>query len=130
MFAKVVEVTGNPDPFEQPPQQIPTCQRNSDEDEVYAHMLRKARLDPKPREHDDLCRDCQKVAQHNVYRGFDQRHGARLVHAVPMKSESISARGFSSEWRMPAWAVRCTTVSGFAYAKMSAMCAASSIITM
>jgi len=89
MFAKVVDVTGNPDPFEQTPQQIPTCQRNSDEDEAYADMLRGACLDREPREHDDLRRDSQNVAQHNVCRGFDQRHGARLVHAIRMIFESI-----------------------------------------
>ena len=37
MFATVVEVTGNPDPFEQPQQLIPARQRDGNKDEALQH---------------------------------------------------------------------------------------------
>jgi hypothetical protein len=65
-------VTGNPDPFEQPPQQVTASQRDPDEDEADGQMLRKPCLDPEPWKNDNLRGDGQNIADDHVCRGLDK----------------------------------------------------------
>jgi len=68
MSAAVTGSTGNPDPLEQPPQQIPTHQRDHYESSADRQMLAERGLDPEPWKHDDLRGDGKNIADYDVCR--------------------------------------------------------------
>jgi len=68
--------------LEQPPQQIPTDQRDPDESQTDRQMIAKRGLDPEQRKHDDLRGNGQNVTDNDIRRGLDQRNGTRLLHVI------------------------------------------------
>ena len=72
MSGMAVEVTGSPDPFEQPPQEVPTRQGDPDEGQPYSQVLPQCSVNAEPRKHHNLGEDGQDVTDGDIGRGFDK----------------------------------------------------------
>jgi len=70
-----------PPALEQPAQGVAPDQRDRGEDRAQRKVVSKARVQAKPGEHHDLCDHRQRVSQHDIGYGVEQRHAARLDHA-------------------------------------------------
>jgi hypothetical protein len=81
MFAMAAGAAGNPDPLEQPAQQITSGQRDPDEGKAYGQVLAERGIKAKPREHNDLRADSENIADSDIRHRFSQRHEAGLGHA-------------------------------------------------
>lgn len=68
MSAMVAGAIGNPDPLEQPSQEVATDEGYADKDETYREVFCQPGLKAEPREHRDLRRDCQPVSDYAVLR--------------------------------------------------------------
>lgn len=80
MSATVAGATGNPDPFEQPPQSERPDYAHYRENHAHLQVLRQRRMQPEDREDQDL-RD-HRDAMADDHDSFDNRHEARLFHAA------------------------------------------------
>jgi hypothetical protein len=81
MSAMVAGAIGNPESFEQSPQEIPSRQRDGDEGHAYCHMFAECGIKAKPREDNDLRADSENIAHGDIRYRFSQRHEAGLGHA-------------------------------------------------
>lgn len=72
MSAMVAGLTGNPEPFEQPPQQIPSRQGYRDKHRADSQMLTERDLKTEPREHHNLRNDGQDVADGDIRHCFEE----------------------------------------------------------
>ena len=82
MSGMAARATGNREALEQPQQQAPPRQRDSDEDQPDRQVLAERGLNAEQRQHQKLSDDGKDLAHDDIGRGFDQRHGARLRHTA------------------------------------------------
>jgi transposase len=93
MSATAAGAIGNLDPFEQPPQGEGSDDADPCEQRAHLQVLRQRRVQAEDREDQDLGDHGNAVADDHVCDGFDERHGARLLHVAT----SSTGQQFSCE---------------------------------
>ena len=70
----------DPNQLEQSSKDVRTADGYCGEDETNRHIIGKRRLQPEDREHQDLSKHRDGIADEDIGASLDQRHPARLLH--------------------------------------------------